>query len=105
MLNYQKNVSINLVYIMFFVKNESYLKICILFHILQNVKKCNFNFSLLIHPKMKSNFLGEGCHVFMNEIEIRIEGKFEGERFKEIPSSSWKNDDRIMKILHEERLN
>jgi hypothetical protein len=42
--------------------------------------------------------------VFMNEIEIRIEGKFEGERFKEIPSS-WKNDDRIMKILHEERLN
>ncbi len=53
---------------------------------------------------MKSNFLGEGCDVFMNEIEIRIEGKFEGERFKEIPSS-WKNDDRIMKILHEERLN
>jgi hypothetical protein len=23
---------------------------------------------------MKSNFLGEGCDVFMNEIEIRTEG-------------------------------
>ncbi len=35
---------------------------------------------------MKPNFLGEGHDVFMNEIEIRIEGKFEGERSKEISS-------------------
>jgi hypothetical protein len=36
---------------------------------------------------MKPNFLDEGCDVFMNEIEIWKKGKFEGEKFKEIPSS------------------
>jgi hypothetical protein len=31
---------------------------------------------------MKPKFLGEGCDVFMNEIEIRTKGKFEGEGLK-----------------------
>ncbi len=35
---------------------------------------------------MKQKFLDEGCDVFMNEIEIRTKGKFEGERSKEISS-------------------
>jgi hypothetical protein len=36
---------------------------------------------------MKPIFLGEGCDVFMNDIEIRIERKFEGERSKDIPGA------------------
>jgi hypothetical protein len=35
---------------------------------------------------METNFLDEGYDVFMNESEIRLEEKIEGERFEEIPS-------------------
>jgi hypothetical protein len=36
---------------------------------------------------MEPNFLDEGCDVFMNESEIRLEERIEGERFEEISSS------------------
>jgi hypothetical protein len=36
---------------------------------------------------MEPTFLYEGCDVFMNENEIRLKEKFDGQRFKEISSS------------------
>jgi hypothetical protein len=35
---------------------------------------------------MEPNFLDEGCHVFMNEIEIRMKERTKGERSEEITS-------------------
>jgi hypothetical protein len=35
---------------------------------------------------MEPNFLDEGCHVFLNESEIRMEGRTKGERSEEIIS-------------------
>ncbi len=52
-----------------------------------------FNFGQLTHPKMKQNFLDEGCDVFMNKSEIRPTKRIKGERSKEIPSYQSKIDD------------
>jgi hypothetical protein len=57
---------------------------------------------------MEPRFLNEGCDVFMNESEIRMERRIQSGRSKEIPSFQPKNDDimqLIMKKLHEQRLN
>jgi hypothetical protein len=35
---------------------------------------------------MEPNFLDEGCHLFMNESEIKMERRTKGERSKEIIS-------------------
>jgi hypothetical protein len=56
---------------------------------------------------MEPIFLDEGCNVFMNESEVRLEEINEGERSREIPSSQSNNDDimqLIMKKLHNQRL-
>jgi len=55
---------------------------------------------------MEPRFLNEGCDVFMNESERRMERRIESGRSKEIPSFQPKNDDimqSIMKKLHEQR--
>jgi hypothetical protein len=43
---------------------------------------------------MESNFLDVGCDEFMNENEIRTQGKTKGERF-EVISFKLKNDDTM----------
>jgi hypothetical protein len=48
---------------------------------------------------MEPNFLGEGCHVFMNESEIRIEIRTKCERSKEIINYQSKNNDTIQLII------
>jgi hypothetical protein len=48
---------------------------------------------------MESNFLDGGCEVFMNESEIRLKEKFEGERSKKYPSFQSKNDDTMQFII------
>ncbi len=56
---------------------------------------------------MKPNFLDGGCDVFMNESEIRLEERIEGERSKKNPSFQSKNDNTmqfIIKPLHEQKL-
>jgi hypothetical protein len=35
---------------------------------------------------MEPNFLDEGCDVFMNESDVRLEKRIEGERFEKISS-------------------
>jgi hypothetical protein len=44
---------------------------------------------------MEPNFLDEICNVFVNESEIRLNERIEGERFKGIPNSQLENDDTI----------
>ncbi len=44
---------------------------------------------------MKPNFLDGGCDVFINENEIRLKERIEGERFKKIPRFQSKNDDTM----------
>jgi hypothetical protein len=56
---------------------------------------------------MEPNFLDGGCNVLMNENEIRLEEKIEGERSKKYPSFQSKNDDTMqfnIKKLHEQKL-
>jgi hypothetical protein len=59
------------------------------------------------HLENGTNFLDEGCDVFLNESEIRMEEKTFKKRFREIPSSQFQNDDtmQLMKILHQKGLN
>jgi hypothetical protein len=48
---------------------------------------------------MEPNFLDGGCDVFMNENEIRLEEKIEGERSKKYPIFQSKNDDTMQSII------
>ncbi len=53
---------------------------------------------------MEPFFLNEICNVFMNESEIILNERIEGERFEGIPNSQLENDDTMqlfMKKLHE----
>jgi hypothetical protein len=44
---------------------------------------------------MESNFLDEGCDEFMNENEIKTQGKTKGEGFEEVLSFKSKKDDTM----------
>ncbi len=91
-------------YIISFVKSESFLT----FYKTETNVIVQFSQLWFINTlTMEPNFLDEGCDVFMNENQIIMEGGIQGDRFEEIPSSQFKNDNTmqlIMKKLYEQKV-